>query len=109
MNNTQNHLSLTILYKASKSGFNVKVDTNILNDLELNKTAKDVLNEKNVNDQYVITTLEELEKYYGRYLIIGAIYGGNLLYKTTYSSNSSNHKMYVICNLQNYVYIIYVM
>ena len=100
MNNSDNYLNLTIMYKARKDGFVVKIDNNQLNKLKLNDTAIKLLtrsdnnnNGNNDSSNKIENRIEDIiESMYGVYLIVGVAYGGEIRHTTEYSMKSNEDK-----------------
>eukprot|EP01084_Bolivina_argentea_P029267 54308_1 len=88
MNNSQNSLQLTFIVNARQSGRLLENDLGDRIPLKL----KDSVLKKIEDPNY---TFDKFKKEYGSYFIVGFDYGGEILFQSKYSVNSSQNKLSV--------------
>lgn len=76
--NVQSETDVSVMVKASSTGKKKQMDLSQTNILELKDST--------------IDELEEFEKMYGAYLIVGYIYGGEIIFESIYSANNQKDK-----------------
>eukprot|EP01084_Bolivina_argentea_P180522 311888_1 len=87
--NARSSLDVTFLITATQKGRTITNSTDDINKLELAKSIKDQIK---INEKY---TIQDFKKEYGEYYIIGFEYGGEIIFQSTYSTESTEDKLAV--------------